>query len=78
MSGGGVAGILLILLLVVALFIAASCVKIVPQASAYVVESLGKYKDTWATGLHFKVPFKQEKEDTKYVIVHETEKRMMA
>ena len=51
MSGGGVAGILLILLLVVALFIAASCVKIVPQASAYVVESLGKYKDTWATGL---------------------------
>ena len=34
MSGGGVAGILLILLLVVALFIAASCVKIVPQASA--------------------------------------------
>lgn len=47
MSGGGVAGILLILLLVVALFIAASCVKIVPQASAYVVESLGKYKDTW-------------------------------
>ena len=27
------------------------------QASAYVVESLGKYKDTWATGLHFKVPF---------------------
>ena len=57
MSGGGVAGILLILLLVVALFIAASCVKIVPQASAYVVESLGKYKGTWATGLHFKVPF---------------------
>ena len=57
MSGGEVAGILLILLLVVALFIAASCVKIVPQASAYVVESLGKYKDTWATGLHFKVPF---------------------
>ena len=37
MSGGGVAGILLILLLVVALFIAASCVKIVPQASAYAV-----------------------------------------
>ena len=57
MSGGGIAGILLIVLLVIVLFIAASCVKIVPQASAYVVESLGKYKDTWATGLHFKVPF---------------------
>lgn len=47
MSGGGVAGILLIVLLVIVLFIAASCVKIVPQASAYVVESLGKYKGTW-------------------------------
>ena len=57
MSGGGIAGILLIVLLVIVLFIAASCVKIVPQASAYVVESLGKYKGTWATGLHFKVPF---------------------
>ena len=57
MSGGGVAGVLLIVLLVIVLFIAASCVKIVPQASAYVVESLGKYKGTWATGLHFKVPF---------------------
>ena len=56
MSGGGVAGILLIVLLVIVLFIAASCVKIVPQASAYVVESLGKYKGTWATGLQFKVP----------------------
>ena len=53
----GGAGILLIVLLVIVLFIAASCVKIVPQASAYVVESLGKYKGTWATGLHFKVPF---------------------
>ena len=57
MSGGGIAGILMIFLLVIVLFIAASCVKIVPQASAYVVESLGKYKGTWATGLHFKVPF---------------------
>ena len=42
MSGGGIAGILMIFLLVIVLFIAASCVKIVPQASAYVVESLGK------------------------------------
>lgn len=47
MSGGGIAGILMIFLLVIVLFIAASCVKIVPQASAYVVESLGKYKGTW-------------------------------
>ena len=34
MSGGGIAGILLIVLLVIVLFIVASCVKIVPQASA--------------------------------------------
>ena len=44
MSGGGIAGILMIFLLVIVLFIAASCVKIVPQASAYVVESLGNHK----------------------------------
>ena len=37
MSGGGIAGILMIFLLVIVLFIAASCVKIVPQASAYVL-----------------------------------------
>ena len=56
MSGGGVAGILLILLLVVALFIAACNIKIVPQAHAYVVERLGGYKETWGVGLHFKMP----------------------
>ena len=59
MSGGGIAGILMIFLLVIVLFIAASCVKIVPQASAYVVESLGKYKGTWATGLHTRCCNKQ-------------------
>ena len=32
------------------------CICIVPQASAWVVESLGKYKATWNAGLHFKVP----------------------
>ena len=47
----------LLILAILALIILSSCVKIVPQASAYVVESLGKYKGTWATGLHFKVPF---------------------
>ena len=34
----------------------ASCVKIVPQASAYVVERLGAYQGTWSVGLHFKLP----------------------
>ena len=34
-----------------------SCIKIVPQARAYVVERLGVYNGTWKTGLHFKLPF---------------------
>ena len=32
-------------------------IKIVPQATASVIECLGKYKATWHTGLHFKIPF---------------------
>ena len=32
-------------------------IKIVPQATASVVECFGKYKATWHTGLHFKIPF---------------------
>ena len=34
-----------------------SCIKIVPQAHAYVVERLGAYQQTWSVGLHIKVPF---------------------
>ena len=34
-----------------------SSVKIVPQATTFVIERLGTYKTTWETGLHFKVPF---------------------
>ncbi len=37
--------------------VATSCVKIVPQAHAYVIERLGAYQQTWGVGLHFKVPF---------------------
>ncbi len=47
----------LIVLLIVILMILTSCVKIVPQAHAMVVERLGAYKDTWSVGLHFKTPF---------------------
>ena len=32
-------------------------IRIVPQATQYVVELLGKYKTTWDAGLHFKIPF---------------------
>lgn len=49
--------ILLIILIIVALVILSTCVNIVPQAKAYVVEFLGTYKTTWQTGLYFKIPF---------------------
>lgn len=48
---------LLIVVVVVALILVSTCVKIVPQAHAYVIERLGGYKCTWSVGLHFKVPF---------------------
>ncbi len=46
-----------IILVVVILLILASCIKIVPQAQALVVERLGGYQGTWSVGLHFKLPF---------------------
>ena len=50
----------IIALVVIAIIILISNIKIVPQAYAYVIESLGAYKETWSTGLHFKVPFFQK------------------
>ena len=44
-----------IVLLVV--FIAVRCIRIVQQARAYVIEFLGAYKTTWNVGIHFKLPF---------------------
>ena len=44
------------IILVVALMIVSSCVRIVPQAHAYILERLGAYQGTWSTGIHFKVP----------------------
>ena len=44
-------------LLIIAIIIFANCIKIVPQANAFVVERLGAYLDTWSVGVHFKVPF---------------------
>ena len=45
-----------ILIILVILMIVASCIKIVPQAQAFVIERLGGYKETWSVGLHFKTP----------------------
>ena len=52
---GGVVVLLVVIVLV--LWILASCIRIVPQAYAVVLERLGAYKATWSTGIHFKVPF---------------------
>ena len=47
----------LVVFLILAVLILLSCIKIVPQAHAYVVERLGAYQQTWSVGLHIKVPF---------------------
>lgn len=52
---GGI--IAFVVLLILALMVLMSCIKIVPQAHAYVVERLGAYQQTWSVGLHIKVPF---------------------
>lgn len=52
---GGVVVLLVVIILV--LWVLASCIRIVPQAYAVVLERLGTYKATWGTGIHFKVPF---------------------
>ena len=52
---GGVVVLLVVIVLV--LWVLASCIRIVPQAYAVVLERLGAYKATWSTGIHFKVPF---------------------
>lgn len=49
--------IILIILVFLVFFLIATNVRIVPQATVYVIERLGTYSDTWQTGLHFKIPF---------------------
>lgn len=53
--GGLITGIIILLVVVIWLFV--SCIKVVPQAHAYVVERLGAYQGTWSVGMHFKMPF---------------------
>ena len=45
-----------IAIIVIVIWIIAGCIKIVPQAQAFVIERLGGYKETWSVGLHFKMP----------------------
>ena len=48
--------IIIIVIVAILLCVLASCIKIVPQAQAFIVERLGGYQCTWSVGLHFKVP----------------------
>ncbi|MEG1686936.1 MAG: SPFH domain-containing protein [Angelakisella sp.] len=49
---GWVLGLLAILILIVAI----TNIRVVPQASVYVIERLGTYYTTWETGMHIKIP----------------------
>lgn len=48
--------VIIILFVILVLAVIASCIRIVPQAYAYVVERLGGFQATWDVGLHFKLP----------------------
>ena len=49
--------VVVFVILAIAIIILISNIKIVPQATAQVIERLGSYKTTWTTGMHFKIPF---------------------
>lgn len=49
--------IVIIVFVIIVLCILSSCIKIVPQAKAYVLERLGGYQATWDVGIHWKWPF---------------------
>ena len=49
--------VVVILILILLIVILASCIKIVPQAHAFILERLGAYQATWSVGIHFKIPF---------------------
>lgn len=47
---------LLVFLIILIIVLVVTNIRIVPQASAYVIERLGAYQETWQVGLHFKMP----------------------
>ncbi len=56
-TGDLIGSLAIIAVAVILLLILISCIKIVPQATAFVVERLGAYIGTWGVGLHFLTPF---------------------
>ena len=49
--------VFLIVIIIIAVWVLASCIRIVPQAYAVILERLGAYQATWKIGIHFKIPF---------------------
>ena len=47
---------LFVVLAIIVILLLASCLRIVPQGSAYVIERFGRYNSTWQAGIHFMVP----------------------
>ena len=47
----------LISIAVILILVIITSIKIVPQATEFVIEFLGKYRKTWGAGIHFKIPF---------------------
>ena len=58
-SDGAITAVVVITVIIIAVIfgLIISCIKIVPQATTFIIERLGTYKTTWDTGLHLKVPF---------------------
>lgn len=54
---GNIGIVFLVFFIFLIVLVALSCIKIVPQATSYVIERLGAYQGTWSVGIHFKVPF---------------------
>ena len=48
--------ILVVIFVVVVLLILGMCIRVVPQATAIVLERLGGYQSTWDVGIHLKMP----------------------
>ncbi|HAB00052.1 MAG TPA: peptidase, partial [Ruminococcaceae bacterium] len=49
--------IAIIILVILILAVIVSCIQIVQQSKAYVVERLGAFHSVWGVGMHFKLPF---------------------
>ena len=52
----GSGAVVAIIIAVVLIIFAVSCIKVVPQATTFIIERFGTYKTTWDTGIHLKVP----------------------